>query len=241
MKNKLYKTRSNVGKISKKAFSFLGYEISKISNRFNDPIDFWNKDETFKDIYKMIEGKTIFDKTRCFILFELLNQSFQVDGEVAEVGVYKGGTAKLFAETLERKNATKNIYIFDTFEGMPDVDKNIDLHNDRDFKNTEYDEVVRYLAKYKNVAINKGIFPETGKSIENTKFSFVHIDVDIYKSTIDCCNFFYYRISKGGVMIFDDYGFPTCPGSKKAVDEFFADKPEYPVYLQTGQCFIVKQ
>jgi len=42
-------------------------------------------------------------------------------------------------------------------------------------------------------------------------------------------------------MVFDDYGFPTCRGAKAAVDEFFRDKRDCPVYLTTGQCFVLKR
>lgn len=41
-------------------------------------------------------------------------------------------------------------------------------------------------------------------------------------------------------MVFDDYGFLSCPGAKLAVDQFFSDKPEYPCHLPTGQCFVIK-
>ena len=41
-------------------------------------------------------------------------------------------------------------------------------------------------------------------------------------------------------MIFDDYGFPACRGEKDAVDEFFADKPEKPITLPTGQALVIK-
>jgi len=46
---------------------------------------------------------------------------------------------------------------------------------------------------------------------------------------------------RDAVMLFDDYGFPTCPGARKAVDEFFSDKPEVPFYLPTGQCLVVRK
>jgi len=57
---------------------------------------------------------------------------------------------------------------------------------------------------------------------------------------MDCCDFFYKRLARGGIIIFDDYGYITCPGAKKAIDEFFSGKPEYPCYLPTGQCFAIK-
>ena len=53
--------------------------------------------------------------------------------------------------------------------------------------------------------------------------------------------FFYPRMEEGAVMIFDDYGFTTCPGAKKAVDEFFTNKKEKPIYLPTGQCIVTRK
>lgn len=98
-----------------------------------------------------------------------------------------------------------------------------------------------YLSDCKNIRFYQGVFPSTAEDVRNITFCLVHIDVDIYQSVIDCCNFFYMRMQKGGMMIFDDYGFLTCPGAKVAVDEFFADKPEYPCYLPTGQCIVIRQ
>jgi O-methyltransferase len=66
------------------------------------------------------------------------------------------------------------------------------------------------------------------------------VDVDVYRSILDCCEFIYPRLKTGGVMVFDDYGFPTCPGARKAVDEFFTGKPETPVILQTGQAIVIR-
>jgi O-methyltransferase len=66
------------------------------------------------------------------------------------------------------------------------------------------------------------------------------VDVDIYRSVLDCCRFFYPRLVTGGAIVFDDYGRNSCPGAKAAVDEFFADTPEQPVYVATGQAFVVK-
>ena len=48
-------------------------------------------------------------------------------------------------------------------------------------------------------------------------------------------------MSKNGIIIFDDYGFPSCPGARKAVDEYFKDKPENVIYLATGQAFVIKE
>src|SRR5262245_10402180 len=76
--------------------------------------------------------------------------------------------------------------------------------------------------------------------LENNRYSFVHVDVDLYQSTLDCCEYFYTRLVPGGIMLFDEYGFPSARGEKDAVDEFFSDKPESPIALPTGQGMVLK-
>ena len=54
------------------------------------------------------------------------------------------------------------------------------------------------------------------------------------------CEFFYPRMQAGGILLFDDYGYPSCPRAREAVDEFFADKPEIRQVMVTGQCSVRK-
>ena len=69
----------------------------------------------------------------------------------------------------------------------------------------------------------------------------MHVDVDLYSSTRAAFEFFYPRMVSGGVMVCDDYGAPAyVDAAKRAVDEMFADRAEYPISLGTGQCFVVK-
>ena len=58
--------------------------------------------------------------------------------------------------------------------------------------------------------------------------------------TIDSVSFFYPRLSPGGILVCDDYGFTTCPGATRAIDEFFAGKPEKMLALGGGGGFVVK-
>jgi len=77
--------------------------------------------------------------------------------------------------------------------------------------------------------------------MEAERFCFVHVDADIYRSVLDACAFFWPRLSPGGVLVFDDYGFESCPGAKRAVDEYFAGAMDRPWYLPSGQCVVVKR
>jgi len=224
-----------IKKLINKIIGKFGYKLNKVQEKPN-PIHLWEEESLFNDKMKQINGRTLVDKTRCFMLYQFAKQTSNLRGDVAEVGVYKGGTARLLAKTFNQKN----FHLFDTFTGMPPTDANLDIHKEGDFSDSSLPDVKAYLSDCKNIYFYQGIFPATAKPIENLTFCLVHVDVDIYKSVRDCCIFFYPRMEKGGLMIFDDYGFLRCPGAKKAVDEFFLDKPEEPCYLPTGQCVVIR-
>jgi O-methyltransferase len=164
------------------------------------------------------------------------NATRRCHGDVAECGVYKGGTAKLLAEIVQ----DRPLYLFDTFTGMPETDPTKDLHKAGDFADTSLDSVRQYLAAHANVQCVPGLIPHSLTLVKDRRFSFVHIDMDIYTSIRSACEFFYERMQPGGVLLFDDYGYPSCPGARKAVDEFFSDKPETKLVMVTGQCSVQK-
>lgn len=155
----------------------------------------------------------------------LRQQALQVSslrGEAAEVGVYKGGTAKIMAKAMPGRT----VNLFDTFEGMPetskfDVPKRGKGHQPGDFSDTSLEAVNEYLQGY-NVHFWPGVFPDSARLLpDDTEFVLVHVDVDIYESTKAVCEFFWPRLVDGGIMVFDDYNAPRCPGTNKAVNKFF--------------------
>jgi len=201
-----------------------------------EALPLWEEDTQFNRIMQTIQH-TLVDRTRCYMLYQMARQTARTAGEVEEVGVYKGGTARLLALALPHKT----VHLFDTFAGMPATNSNFDKHLAGEFSDTSLAAVQERLKDCRNAYFYQGLFPATSGPIAQTKFSLVHVDADIYDSVRACCEFFYSRLEKDAVMVFDDYGFPTCPGARKAVDEFFADKPEAPFYLPTGQCLIVRK
>ena len=153
----------------------------------------------------------------------LLNQIKPLTGDYAEVGVYKGGIS-----TVISQNSNSNVYLFDTFEGMPYFTNNVDKDwKVGTFKDTDINNIKALFQTQKNVYIHKGIFPkDTAKFIETNKFKFVHLDVDNYISYKESLEFFYPRVVPGGVIVFDDYNCDCCPGANLAIDEFLMDKSE---------------
>jgi hypothetical protein len=163
------------------------------------------------------------------------NTILSKDSIIVEVGVYKGGSLKLLGENFPKKL----VYGIDTFEGLPIEDWNEnEIHKVGDFSDNSYEKVEEFLGdlivgktKKGNIWLIKGYFPESFlKIIENDKeeykerhtveqYSFIHVDTDFYKSVKSCIEFFYPKLLKGGIMVFDDYNWPNCPGVKKALDE----------------------
>ena len=87
----------------------------------------------------------------------------------------------------------------------------------------------------------KGWIPDRFKEVENRKFQFVHIDVDLYQPTLDALEFFYPRLVSGGVIVCDDYNLTMFPGAKQAWDEFFSGKKYFLNYeTPFGGSFLIK-
>ncbi|MCK4717823.1 MAG: class I SAM-dependent methyltransferase [Thermoplasmata archaeon] len=200
-------------------------------------------EDWFQEMYAKVKDNTVVREDRCYILHRFCQRSTHLEGDFAECGVYKGGTAYLLAHTLQKEEAEgRRLHLFDTFQGMPDIaDEDPSTHKEGDLGDVSLDAIKSYLNPFPFVEFHPGFIPETLRPFEDRKFAFAHIDVDLYQTSKDCCDFFYDRMVSGGVMIFDDYGFPGYKlAEKKAVDEFFADKIEEPISLRTGQCIVIK-
>lgn len=180
---------------------------------------------------------SLLTRDRLDVIEKLIKQCKFLEGSVAELGVYKGGTASLIAQHL----FNKPFHLFDTFQGIPFKGEN-DKHNVGDFKDTTLDDVKEYLKNYKNIQYHVGIFPSTiPTELYNEKFCFVHLDADQYQSTKDALEFFYPRMVKDGIIVFDDYLWHACPGVEIAINEFMVDKPEKIVNEVNYQAYLVKK
>ena len=138
-------------------------------------------------------------------------------GNVAELGVYKGGSAKL----LNKLFPDRKLYLFDTFYGFDDRDIQIELRKGYstgkvEFEDAGVEEVLRKMQYRNNCIIKKGYFPDTVRDVTD-KFVFVSIDVDLFQPTYKGLEFFYPRIVPGGYLFVHDYNHRKFKGSKEAV------------------------
>jgi len=218
--------------------------LGKLLGYFNTKLQFsllsFYNDKKTVDIIKTIKNEVdfAFFPFEAFLIYSITKSQSRLEGEMAEVGVYQGGSAKLICEAKENKK----LHLFDTFEGLPHVSE-IDTHfgtkfwNDKQFNITSEEIVKKFLSCYNNVYIYKGKFPETSEPVTKSKFSFVHLDVDLYESTLSCLKFFYPRLINGGIILTHDF---HTKGVNTAFKEFFQNKVISMIELAGSQCMVIK-
>jgi hypothetical protein len=176
------------------------------------------------------------------IIFDLLDRTCAVPGNIAECGVFKGSSLCAIALHVKDRGIDKHVFGLDSFQGFDQsVRKDIELGGKANtekrmggFGETSIGHVRGKLARLgllDAVTLIPGYFAETLQTLLTESFSFVHLDCDIYDSYKQTLNFFYPRMSHGGLILFDEYEDPPWPGCKLAVDEFFLDKREKPVAI----------
>ncbi len=139
-----------------------------------------------------------------------------VPGDAAECGVLQGGTLRALSMAMP----DKNILGFDTFDGMPAVSwSDGEVHNVGDFAETSLETVELNIAGRINIQLVPGVFPATARPFRHWKFAFVYVDFDLYLSTLAAIDWFLPRMVPGGIMVFDDYDWPNCPGVKHAIED----------------------
>jgi O-methyltransferase len=240
-------------KLIKSTLSWLGYELrskrhasasrksgGSSASLYRPLYSPWCGEPEFMSFYSRGAHRTLVSTDRAYIIFVTLQQAMKKAGNVFECGVYKGGTAAMIAAYLASVASPKKLYLFDTFEGMPSTDEEKDLHKAGDFADTSLESVAEFIGFPEQLRIIKGFIPQSFDGLEDSQICFAHIDLDIYRSILDALEFIWPRLAVGGVLVFDDYGFPTCPGAKSAVDEFFDGTDAIPICLPTGQAIVFK-
>lgn len=182
-----------------------------------------------------------------YTLFHSARALEKIPGAFAEVGVYKGGSAFLLAA----ESRGKRLYLFDTFEGLPEKaiaapspvkgsEPTAGWLNDTDAETVRRHVLGAGIAE-DQLVVKKGFFPETAADLTSEIFSLVHLDTDLYRTTLDALEFFYPRLSKGGRVVTHDYNASGCPGVKKAFQEYFGpDNLDAIIEVSESQAIAVK-
>jgi O-methyltransferase len=190
------------------------------------------------------DGRTYLNVDRLYTLWQAVSSMPAGADAAAEIGTFKGGSAKLIAEALHAAERQVPFYVCDTFSGHAVVDPTIDgRHRVGKGFRSDRDRVAKYLKKYTSLQIVQGDIRETVSALAgHHAFGMVHIDVDVYPITQFCLEFFAPRMAAGATIVVDDYGYTTCKGVKKAVDEFLTARRGgfWAMHLLTAQAVLVR-
>jgi O-methyltransferase len=184
------------------------------------------------------------DKIRLYNFWFQINRlkKENVKGAFAELGVYKGETAKI----IHSLDTARKFFLFDTFEGFKKDDLKKETgeaatYSTKNFADTSEKKVLEFISGNQSIIVKKGYFPETAKGLENETFALVNIDADLYNPIKEGCSFFYPRLASGGVLIIHDYNH-KWEGAMKAVNEFIKTIPENLIEIADmhGSVMIIK-
>jgi O-methyltransferase len=198
----------------------------------------WLMDEEFNHLLEKVREHTMVDVYRLWELFDITKMCQDIPGDVLEVGVWRGGTGAF----LTTNSPNKLVYLADTFTGVVNPSDNDFSYNGGEHADTSV-QIVEELLKSigsSNYFLLQGEFPsETGHLIPDS-LCFVHIDVDVYDSARQIWEFIQGRISLGGVVVFDDYGFSSTDGVTKLVNEIRTSKRFKFFYNLNGHAILIR-
>lgn len=202
-------------------------------------MSWWNV-RWFSSYLSRFQEDTSFNSDRRWMVYQLMKLVSGVPGDSAECGVYKGATSWLICKSNQESGHARTHYLFDSFDGLSQPCPVDGTHWQAGDLSTTIGETKHNLREYEQLVFLDGWIPTRFKEVERLNFAFVHIDVDLYEPTLQSIRFFYPRLTPGALLLCDDYGFDTCPGATKAMDDYFEDKPEAIVSLCSGGGFIIK-
>jgi predicted O-methyltransferase YrrM len=234
-------------KLLSKIFRRFGYDLLPVGKLeqayFAGVIPYANKDQT-----KMLDECRPYTQTTRENTFALIRATEylvrkRVPGAYVECGVWKGGSAMAMAMTLDHLQESRDIYLFDTFEGMPpgtSVDIDLEGNDERWYREESdlyihagkgsgwnaisIDEVKMNLDRLsptrQRFHFVKGCVEDTLPLKAPEQIALLRLDTDFYASTRHELEHLYPRLVSGGIIIIDDYG--HFLGARKAVDDYIA-------------------
>jgi hypothetical protein len=188
--------------------------------------------------------------------YELYQMTAELAGSIAEFGIFKGPSFMRFAmfRSLFEHEDTRTILGFDIFgkfpptvfeDDKPALKKFIESAGDESISEAQLMGLLEEKRCDQNVKLVPGdickTLPEYLDRHPETRFSLIHLDVDIYEPSVCVVENTFPLLAVGGVLVLDDYG--IFPGATKAVDDYFKDRPEkirkFP--FSGAPCYIIKE
>ena len=217
-----------------------GYGHSPISADYRP----WEADQAFLSAWQQVRDHTMLDLPRLYELWELVEQVLNVPGDILEVGTWRGGSAALMGLRMHALSAPpRRLFVADTFAGVAKAGPRDPYYRGGEHADTGLDMVESFLHSLglPNFQLLSGIFPdETAHQLPETAIALCHIDVDVYESARGVFDWVFPRLPRGGIIVFDDYGFFGCEGVTSLVHELRSRHDLTVVANVNGHAIVVK-
>ncbi len=183
---------------------------------------------------------------RIHVLCWAANHVKNIPGDFVDCGVNTGIFSRAVINYIDFNSTGKTYYLLDTFSGLdPAYSSEAELSQELNqkytrYKDTLYDQVCNTFKAF-NVNIIKGAVPGTLPQVSAQKVAYLSVDMNCVKPEVDTLNFFWDKMSPGGIIILDDYGYGNVTNDqKRAHDEFAHSKGVEVLSLPTCQGIIMK-
>jgi O-methyltransferase len=160
----------------------------------------------------------------------------KIPGDFVECACYKGTSARIVCDYVDFANSGRNYYLYDLFEH----DDSMTHHAMPEHGATLFDTVKQRFSAFPNVKITKGFVPQVLDEIAPETISFLHIDLNNAPAEIGALERLFDRISPGGILVLDDYGWLGYRAQKLAEDPWLAERGYEVLELPTGQGLVFK-
>lgn len=208
----------------------------------------FRQDQKFVDAFKAIAENNQERSLgwRLHTLVWAAQQALHLDGDFVECGVWKGFSFSIICRYLDFAKVDKALYLYDTYEGIPEEMNSENRNNEVYEKETEndidaiYNAVKDRFSPYPNTRIVRGMVPDSFVQDCPEKISFLHLDMNSSASEIAALKVLFDRVVPGGMIVFDDYGWTGYSQQRIAEDEFMAERGYKILELPTGQGMVIK-
>ena len=164
-----------------------------------------------------------------------VQQALRRPGDLVECGCYKGTTVRIACDAVNIAQHKKRFYLYDLFEHRPGMPH----HAMPEHGPHLYEQVKARFADLPQVKVIRGQVPEVLATQAPRKVAFLHLDMNQAQAETGALAFFWDRMSPGGFILLDDYGWQLYRDQKLAADRFFAPLGVSVMELPTGQGLVM--
>jgi len=172
---------------------------------------------------------------RVYLMCWAARSCLKVEGDFVDVGCYDGLTMDVVTRYIDFKQVNKQYYMFDIFEDPPVESRKVN-HGP-----LLYEKVVQLFSDFSNITVIKGDVCKTLEGNLPDKIAFAQIDLNCFEPEMYALEKIYDRVSVGGMIVLDDYGFSRYDESYEQEYEFFKERGEFVLESPTGQGVFIKR